>query len=154
MSMWFRLWGGALVCGVLVMVAGGVGADTGVEETGVGVFGDVGVGSVHGDNIEALDSDGVFEGTLCGEGLFCPGDPVTRWVLAVWLGRALGVEDAVGEVDAGVFADVDEDVWWAPFVDRLFGLGITKGCGVDPFEPYRVYRRLVCLSPASGAGLC
>ena len=22
------------------------------------------------------------------------------------------------------------------------------------FEPYRVYRRLVCLSPASGAGLC
>ena len=42
---------------------------------------------VHSENIEALAAEGVFEGTDCSAGLFCPRQPLPRWVMAVWLVR-------------------------------------------------------------------
>ena len=34
-------------------------------------------------------ADGVFVDTGCGQDLFCPHEPIQRWVMAVWLIRAL-----------------------------------------------------------------
>ena len=47
-------------------------------------------GGVHKPAIDVLAAEGVFEGTLCGDGMFCPDEPVTRATVAVWLVRALG----------------------------------------------------------------
>ena len=81
--------------------------------------------------VESLAAEGVFEGTECGPGEFCPGDAVQRWVMAVWLVRILDGADP-GPVSSSRFADVDADVWWAPYVERLADLDVTKGCSTEP----------------------
>ena len=96
---------------------------------GGGVFSDVTEGT-HAPAINALAGMGVFEGTECGEGLFCHQDPVERWVMAVWLVRALGGE--VGATGTSRFADVDAALWWSPYAGELADLGITQGCAEDP----------------------
>ena len=96
-----------------------------------------GVSRAHGASIEALAELGVLDGTECGEGLFCPRDPVHRWVMAVWLVRILdGAEAPAGSESSGPvrFVDVDPDEWWAPYVERLAELDVTKGCAVGPLR--------------------
>ena len=100
----------------------------------VGGFSDVGEGSVHAPAVDALASEGVFEDTECGPGLFCPGEPILRWEMAVWLVRVL---DGGAEPEAVVssrFADVDPGVWWAPYVERLAELEVTRGCDTGPLR--------------------
>ena len=55
-------------------------------------FSDVGSGGTHEPAINALSELGVFADTECGDGLFCPDEPIDRWVMAVWLIRVLGGE--------------------------------------------------------------
>ena len=102
--------------------------------SGSGRFSDVADGGVHRPAIDTLDAIGVFEGTECGVGRFCPDEPIPRWVVAVWLVRVLddGVDPA--GVEHSSFADVEEDVWWMPFVERLATLEVTAGCGVEPLR--------------------
>ena len=88
-------------------------------------------GWVHEPSIDALAREGILDGTGCGEKLFCPDHPVLRWVMAVWLVRALG-EAEPGAAKGVSFSDVDGEVWWSPFVERLAGLGVTRGCSADP----------------------
>ena len=85
---------------------------------------------VHAPAVAALDGLGVFEGTECGEGLFCPGEPVLRWTMAVWLVRVL--EESEPAAESSRFADVDDSEWWMPYVERLADLGITHGCASEP----------------------
>ena len=61
----------------------------------------------------------------------CENHPFPRWAMAVWL---VTIIDGSGppEVSTTRFMDVSVDEHWAPYVDRLYELGITKGCGVDP----------------------
>ena len=87
------------------------------------------VSGVHASAVDALARLGVFEGTECGEGLFCPGEPVRRWVMAVWLVRVL--EASLPEAGASRFVDVDPGVWWSRHVEALADLGITKGCATE-----------------------
>ena len=122
-----------------MLVVGLVGADravvAGSDDGGVvaaGGFSDVGDG-VHGPAIRALEAEGILEGTECGEGLFCAGDPVHRWVMAVWMVRVLDGADPAGS-GASRFADVDAGAWWAPFVERLAELGVTAGCATGPLR--------------------
>ena len=98
-----------------------------------GDFADVQEGGIHRPAIEALDAAGVLEGTECAPDRFCPGDPIPRWVVAVWLVRVLDGGDPLGAPGSG-FADVDAGEWWAPFVERLAALEVTAGCGVDPLR--------------------
>ena len=106
----------------LLSAGSGVGAGEG--------FGDVG-GGVHAPAIGALDAGGVLDGTGCGEGLFCPGEPIMRWVMAVWLVRVIdGREPSV--VRSSRFADVGAGEWWAGHVERLAELGVTAGCARGP----------------------
>ena len=97
----------------------------------VGGFGDVGSGSVHAAAIERLAAGGVFVGTECDGGGFCPGEPLDRWVMAVWLVRILdGVDPEAG--GGSRFSDVEAGVWWEPYVERLAELGVTAGCATGP----------------------
>ena len=48
----------------------------------------------------------MFEGTACGEGLFCPGEPVRRWTMAVWLVRVL--DESEPQAGSSRFVDVDD----------------------------------------------
>ena len=123
----------------VVLVVGLVGADravvAGSDDGGAVVasgFSDVGDG-VHGPAIRSLEAEGIFGGTECGEGLFCAGDRIRRWVIAVWMVRVLDGAEPVG---SGVsrFADVDAGAWWAPFVERLGELGVTAGCATGPLR--------------------
>ena len=95
-----------------------------------------------GSAIEALASQGVLLDTDCGPALFCPGGPVQRWVMAVWLVRVLE-GDEPEPIQVSRFADVDPSKWWAPYVERLASLGITQGCATGPtrFCPHDYVRR-------------
>ena len=90
-------------------------------------------GGIHEPAIDALDREGVLDGTECGEGLFCPEKPVLRWVVAVWLVRALEETPAI-DTGPAAFSDVDPEAWWAPFVQTLIDLGVTRGCSADPLR--------------------
>jgi len=54
-------------------------------------------------------------------------------MLAVWLVRIL--DDAEPEaISESRFSDIDPDQWWAPYVERLAELGVTRGCSTDPAD--------------------
>ena len=81
--------------------------------------------------VEALQSRGVFEDTECEEG-FCPGQPLLRREMAVWLIRALE-DDAPSDYDSR-FADVEDNTWWTPYTERMADLKITVGCKSEPLS--------------------
>lgn len=96
-----------------------------------GGFADVDEGDWHEPAISALAEMGLFEDTLCEDG-FCPGDPMERWVMAVWLVRALGGE--VTTIGTSQFADVDAASWWSPYAEELADREITAGCKLNPLR--------------------
>ena len=107
-------------------------ADGEIAQTHRNGFSDV-TGGVHKPAVDALAQAGQFDGSLCGEDMFCPNEPIDRSTMAVWLIRALDDSEppATGE---SRFADVDAGQWWAPYVERLAELEITGGCKVDPLR--------------------
>lgn len=62
----------------------------------------------------------------------CENHPFPRWAMAVWLVRIIDGRTGTPAVATSSFVDVSVDEHWAPYVERLFELGITRGCGVDP----------------------
>lgn len=84
----------------------------------------------------ALAADGIFDGTECAPRRFCPRQPVLRWHMAVWMVSIIDGRDPPG-IESSPFADVDADLWWAPYVARLAELEITAGCQSDPTGPGR-----------------
>ncbi|MXY76329.1 MAG: hypothetical protein F4Y40_04500 [Acidimicrobiia bacterium] len=107
--------------------------DLGVDEPG---FDDVADGS-HRQDIDALRDKGILDGTECVPDLFCPRQPIKRWMMAVWLVRALDGADP-DPVTESRFADAGADRWWTPYVERLAELEVTRGCDTAParFCPY------------------
>ena len=96
-------------------------------------FTDVDDTNVHKPAIDALASQGVFVDTECGDQLFCPDLPMTRWAMAVWILRILADEpDTVLGVSR--FADIAPGHWWIRYVERLFDRKITIGCKLDPLR--------------------
>lgn len=87
-------------------------------------------GSTHEGNIEAIAAEGITKS--CGNGKFCPNDPVTRGEMAAFLHRSLQGKIQIGsathfsDVSSSIFAD---DIAW------LSAAGITKGCGSGRFCP-------------------
>ncbi len=49
----------------------------------------------------------------------------------MWLVRVIDKTEPTA-VEASRFADVDNDRWWMPYVERLADLGITKGYATQP----------------------
>ncbi len=111
----------------------GPGAGPHPEPESGSAFEDIALAGVHRASVQELDEAGLLEGTACSPGRFCPGEPLLRWTMAVWLVRFLDGADAEPD-GAPRFADVDPGHWSAPFVGRLAGLGVTLGCRTEP-EP-------------------
>ena len=69
----------------------------------------------------------MFAGTECADG-FCPRDPIDRKTMAVWIVRVLDGQNPAA-VSESRFDDVDPDGFYAPFIERMADLGVTRGCG-------------------------
>jgi cytochrome c peroxidase len=94
-----------------------------------GRFGDVSPTSFGSGFIERIAERGITSG--CGNGNFCPNDPVTRGQMAVFIIKAMGETPVASP--SGVFSDVAPGHPFAGFVERMAQLGITSGCGGGQF---------------------
>lgn len=72
----------------------------------------------------------------CGGGNFCPGDPVTRAQMAVFLLRGFNGACFVPPPATGtVFADVPSNSFAAAFIEALAAAQVTGGCGGGNYCP-------------------
>src|SRR5262249_19727788 len=81
-----------------------------------------------------LVAEGITAG--CSAGMYCPGDPVNRAQMAVFLliakhGSGYTPPPATGTV----FADVPASNPFAKWIEELFNQGITGGCGSGNYCP-------------------
>ena len=90
-----------------------------MAETGAGVegvFSDV--GEVHAHGIEQVVRRGIDSG--CGDGLFCPADPISRAEMAAWLYRATALLRGAPtppplDDTAPEFSDTPNDAWYETY---------------------------------------
>lgn len=127
----FVLVAGVVAPGSAVAATAGSGSEVVAAEPAG--FSDVGAGSVHAPAVEALAAEGVLDGTGCGDGLFCPEEPLKRSVMAVWLVRILDSADPAPAA-SGVFTDVDYTQTYGAFAERLAELAVTRGCATGPLR--------------------
>ena len=90
-------------------------------------YSDVSPTAYYAAPVAALAEDGIFDGTLCNDG-FCPDQAIDRKTMAAWIVRVLDGEDPE-PVSETRFDDVDADSFYAPFIERMAELGVTRGCG-------------------------
>lgn len=84
--------------------------------------------------IEVLAADGITAG--CGNGNFCPDNPVTRGQMAIFLLRAMhGAGYKPPAASGTVFLDTPADHWASAWVEQLARENITGGCGNGNFCP-------------------
>ena len=81
------------------------------------------------EHIGALRDAGMFAGTDCGVGLFCPNAPILRSKMAVWMVRILDDGGEPPPAAGNRFEDVDAEDEWASYIERFAELGVTAGCG-------------------------
>jgi hypothetical protein len=97
------------------------------------VFLDVGATDFAAAYIEQLYRDGISGG--CGNNNFCPGAPITRAQMAVFLLRAIHGPGYLPPPATGVFDDVDLAYWAVAWIEQLAAEGITGGCGGGDYCP-------------------
>jgi hypothetical protein len=74
--------------------------------------------------------------TGCGSGNYCPGDPMTRQEMALFLLRAKeGGSYTPPACTTPMFADVPCSSFYAPWVNELVRRGVTAGCGGGNYCP-------------------
>ncbi|MCQ3803088.1 MAG: insulinase family protein [Acidimicrobiia bacterium] len=95
---------------------------------------DVVFDNVHTPAIEALDAVGLFIDTECPDGTLCPEEPIRRWEMAVWLGRAI-YGTHLPQDTPSKFGDLDDQTMWAaPYIDILVEDGVIEECATDPLS--------------------
>lgn len=109
-----------------VFLVRALGESTGPHQ---GLFTDVPPGTFYSASVESLAELGVTTGV--GGGRYDPNGLVTRAQMATFLIRALGESATTG---ANPFSDVPTGVWYTAFVARIYELGITTGCNLDPLQ--------------------
>lgn len=108
-----------------------VGSQTFTVYQGVS-FPDVALNNPFYDEIGRLSARSVTLG--CGNGNFCPNDPVTREQMAAFIMRALG-EFNPPTPPTQRFGDVPPTSQFYNFVERMAALNITMGCGGGNYCP-------------------
>ena len=99
-----------------------VGASTG--------FADVPANYWAGAWIKQLAAEGITGG--CGGGNYCPGNPVTRDQMAVFLLKAKHGPSYLPPPATGKFFDVPIGYWAGTWIEQLATEGITSGCTTSP----------------------
>jgi hypothetical protein len=98
-----------------------------------GAFTDVPCPSLFADWIEALAQQQITAG--CGAGVYCPGNPVRRDQMAVFLLKAKFGSSHVPPPCTGVFGDVTCPSPFADWIEELAAAQITAGCGGGNYCP-------------------
>jgi len=91
-------------------------------------------GNFHEPNIEAIAAAGITQG--CNpptNDRYCPDDLVTRAEMAAFLLRGIGEAGSLPTYQ-GYFSDVPAGLWYTGYAERLFELGITTGCALEPLR--------------------
>ena len=98
------------------------------------VFGDVHVGDFAADWIEELAASGITSG--CGNGDYCPNDPVTRAQMAVLLLKSQHESAYAPPACTGLFTDVPcpstAEFPYSDWIEQLSIEGVTGGCAPAP----------------------
>jgi streptogramin lyase len=97
------------------------------------VFTDVPADAFAAAWIEAMAAEGITGG--CGGGNFCPGNPVRRDQMAVFLLKAEHGSSYTPPACTGVFGDVACPSQFADWIERLAAEAITGGCGGGNYCP-------------------
>ena len=97
------------------------------------VFNDVPVNAFAANYIERLYADRITAG--CGNNNYCPGSPVTRAQMAVFLLRAEHGSSYSPPPATGMFTDVPLNHWAVHWIEQLAREGITAGCGGGKYCP-------------------
>ena len=107
-----------------------------------GYFADVPEGQWYTPWVERLHELGLTEGCGTSPLRYCPNETVLRTEMAAFLVRDLEGEANLPDYQ-GYFADVPSGLWYTPWVERLYELGITNGCLTGPlrFCPDNTVRR-------------
>ena len=98
-----------------------------------GIFGDVACPSPFANWIEALAAEGITGG--CGNGDYCPQNPVRRDQMAAFLLKAEHGADYVPPPCTGDFSDVACPSLFADWIEQLAAEQITGGCGNGNYCP-------------------
>jgi hypothetical protein len=94
------------------------------------VFADVAQGDFAADWIEELASLGITAG--CTPTTYCPGAPVTREQMAVFLLKSKYGSSHVPPSATSVFSDVPTSDAFEPWIMELYNIGVTGGCNASP----------------------
>jgi len=106
-----------------------------VSELTAPTFADVPMGSFAFSQIELISAARITAG--CGDGNFCPSDPITRAQMAVFIEKSLGVT-AAPVCTGTVFGDINASSptpAFCGYIERFAADGITAGCGGGNFCP-------------------
>jgi hypothetical protein len=95
------------------------------------VFLDVPASNPFAPWIEEVASLGVTSG--CGGGNYCPGAPVTRAQMAVFLLKTLeGAGYTPPPATGTIFGDVPAEAFAVAWIEDVYARGITGGCQANP----------------------
>ena len=98
------------------------------------MFGDVPANAFGAAFIEQLANEGITGG--CGNGNYCPGNPVLRSQMAIFLLRGKhGGAYAPPAATGTMFADVPTTAFAAAWIEQLAREGISSGCDATHFCP-------------------
>ena len=91
------------------------------------------------DFVNTVSRNGVTAG--CGGGNYCPGDPVTRAQMAVFLLKASLGSSYAPPACSGIFGDVPCPSPFADWIEDLSSRGVTAGCGGGNYCPDNLVTR-------------
>ncbi|HTG32781.1 MAG TPA: S8 family serine peptidase [Thermoanaerobaculia bacterium] len=96
-------------------------------------FNDVEINSTFCPWIQELAARGITHG--CGNGNYCPGNPVTRDQMAFFLLTALEGSSYTPPACTESFSDVSPSSTFCPYIQELAARGISNGCGNGRYCP-------------------
>ncbi len=99
-----------------------------------GVFADVPANYWAAAWIEELYAEGITAGCSTSPLLYCPGEPVTRDQMAVFLLRAAHGTGFTPPAATGIFTDVPATYWAANWIEELYAEAVTGGCNASPLQ--------------------
>jgi hypothetical protein len=99
----------------------------------VGVFTDVTPANYYFDAVNLLSTKGITAG--CGPSLFCPTEVITRDQMAIFIVRAVYGSDNFTISQTQHFADVNPSTFGYMWIQKMYELGISAGCGGGNYCP-------------------